>query len=233
LLDSDDVWFPGLLDRQVTYLQSHVKCDVVYADGILFGQTPLVGTRFSVGASSTGPVTLENLLSLKCNVLTSTVVAKRATLLRLGLFETSQRAIVEDWEYWVRLVRLGAQICYQQVPLVRYRIREGSLSSNPIKLHQYALNALELIEASHGYTESEREAINLARRRFRALRDLEQGKELLMRGEFAAAKQYLKSSNENIPSGKLRAVLLALAVCPWLLRAIYAYRSRRLARLRR
>ena len=101
-LDADDVWQSVFLDRQIRYLESRPACDLVYSDALISGESALAGQRFMKGAPSKGPVTLVSLLNLQCNVLLSTVVARRAALVRVGLFDESIRR-GHDFDLWLRM----------------------------------------------------------------------------------------------------------------------------------
>ena len=67
-LDADDTWLPTLLEKQIALLKSS-NADLVYADALLFGESPLAGRTFMELGSSRGEVTPENLLAVKVTVL--------------------------------------------------------------------------------------------------------------------------------------------------------------------
>jgi glycosyltransferase involved in cell wall biosynthesis len=220
-LDSDDAWLPELLTEQVAFLEDHSECDIVYSDALLFGDTPLAGTKHSLLAPSEGEVTIKSLLTFRCNVFVSSVVAKRQTFLDLGLFDDTHRYCSEDWECWLRLLKKGAHISYQQKPLMRYRIRKGSLSANSVKLYEGALKALDKLEALGGLSKQEEDALNGARKFLVAEMNLERGKQQLLQGEYKDARENLKAASEYKSNWKTRMALLGLSVSPTLTRRIY------------
>src|SRR5215203_2359576 len=75
-LDADDTWLPNFLEKQIEFLRRS-KSDLVYADAILSGESPLAGRTFMQVEPSFGDVTPENLLAVKVTVLTSTVLARK------------------------------------------------------------------------------------------------------------------------------------------------------------
>src|SRR5687768_14770084 len=54
-LDGDDLWMPEYLEKQLHFLHSH-DYDLVYADALLFGDSPLAGKTFMQTSPSHGPV---------------------------------------------------------------------------------------------------------------------------------------------------------------------------------
>ena len=84
-LDSDDVWLPTKLERQITLHQSHperrwsyVAMERIHADGTLMQGQPLFPTP-------DGAI-FEQLLTLKADVSMSSVMAERALLEGIGCF---------------------------------------------------------------------------------------------------------------------------------------------------
>ena len=114
LLDSDDVWRPEKLRRQME----------------VFAHDPALGFCFT--AIRTGPgeaagdlilpeweddpiFTLDRLL-LGCCIVTSTVVATRRLLLDIGGFDTSLR-LGDDYDLFLRVALRGNRIAYVSEPL--------------------------------------------------------------------------------------------------------------------
>src|ERR1051326_3122222 len=106
LLDADDRWARDFLRRQVWYLDANPQCALVYCDPILTGDTPLAGSRFMERAPSSGEVTLLTLIEQRCNIILSTVVARRDAIVEAGLFDESIRR-GQDFELWLRLALRG------------------------------------------------------------------------------------------------------------------------------
>ena len=125
-IDDDDTWKPNLLADQLAYLERHPELDLVYADAILEGSEAVAGRRFMELAPSRGPATLDSLLSCRCAVLTSSVVAKHESLMAVGFF-TEERNRQEDFDLWVRVAHHGGQIGYQRKVLGTYRVHPESL----------------------------------------------------------------------------------------------------------
>ena len=122
LLDSDDVWEPDYLEYQLAVLERD-GLDVVYPNATTFGDPLRSGRLFMDMHPSTGPVSIESLVSQQCNVMVS-VLARRDVLESAGLFDESLRSS-EDFDMWLRIVHAGGRIGYHRRSLVRSRLRRG------------------------------------------------------------------------------------------------------------
>jgi glycosyltransferase involved in cell wall biosynthesis len=220
-LDSDDIWLEEFLEEQIKFLQSQSQYEFVYSDAHLFGDVHKVGNRFMERNPSVGNVTLESLLALRCNVITSGVVVKRQKLLDVGLFDEEHGHRSEDFDLWIRLAKNGVRFAYQNKPLLRYRYRKDSLSSDRGKLHDGALKALEKLEAAGGLSGEELSALKTTRRKLTAYKYLSCGKQHLARGEYTDAAKKFALSREYESNWKLGLVLFGLRLSPSLTKRIY------------
>ena len=154
-LDGDDIWLPQFLESQLSLINNGSACDLVYADAAnLHGSTLEKTTNMEINPSS-GVVTAESLISAACNVITSSVVARRQLILDTGLFDESFPNS-QDFDLWLRLAKRGARINYQKRVLVHRRIYEGSLASNPIKSFQGEISVLEKTSRRNDLTQKRR-----------------------------------------------------------------------------
>ena len=216
LLDADDRWLPPFLQRQISYLDAHPECDLVYCDAIITGESALVGRRFMDTAPSHGDVTLFSLIAQRCNIILSTVVARRTTLLEAGLFDEAIRR-GQDFDLWLRLAQRGATMHYQRHVLGERRVRADGLSGDPIAELQRAIAVLERFGRRPDLDLPTRTAVRM---RLMALVDrmeIEHGKRRILEGNFAAARYHLSAPKQQ--PIKLRIARLALRVAPRLLRA--------------
>lgn len=138
-LDADDQWLPHFLESQLAFLGAHPDVDLVYADATVIGDTPAAGTTFMTMCPSSGPVTLESLLAQRCNVLTSTVVVRRALVVEAGLFDAALRR-GQDFDLWLRLVARGAIARYQEEVLSLRRLHGHNLSGTRLNELERALH---------------------------------------------------------------------------------------------
>jgi glycosyltransferase involved in cell wall biosynthesis len=228
LLDADDLWEPGYLSAQVAALERDPTLDVVYSDGLIFGDGPGAGNELMTEFPSPGEVTFESVLTCECTVLISAVM-RREAVERAGLFDESLRG-TEDFDLWLRILKQGGRIGYHRQPLARYRRVRGSLSSSKTRMYRQALAVFDKVGRTMTLDARERDALERTSARFRAMLRLEEGKEALARNDTRAAIDGLKEANEFFNSGKLRLALLLLRLAPRALQLIYGTRRRFLVR---
>lgn len=116
-LDSDDVWEPAKLERQVAALEAHPELVAVSCDA---SWLPRRGkTVLQLGADlrpSFAELLAENV------VLTSGALVRREALVAVGAFDEDPSVQVEDFDLWLRLLRArDRSILVLREPLFRYR----------------------------------------------------------------------------------------------------------------
>jgi glycosyltransferase involved in cell wall biosynthesis len=117
-LDSDDVWLPGKLARQLDYLASHPDIAVVYTNQYRVQQGRILPrTRFDHFAPRRRVLYRETVRGL-C-VQTSSVIARREVFDTIGLFDEEQ-VLYEDADMWSRLSE-RYELGFIETPLVLYR----------------------------------------------------------------------------------------------------------------
>lgn len=221
-LDADDCWLPAFLERQLLHLERRPEVDLVYTDARFIGSGPLVGRNFMSVCRSEGPVTVEALLALRCTIPLSTVVVRRQAIVDAGLFDVSLRR-GQDFDLWVRMAGRGARMAYQREVLTLRRIHTDNLSGTQITEIERALTVFRKALATMSLSRREQQ---VARRRLRQLEaDLarERGKEMLRRGEFAAARRCFAEVRMR-RGWKLRAAQFGLRFAPRIVRRLYLSR---------
>lgn len=221
-LDADDIWLPDYLSEQIRFIRGG-DYDLVYADAALFGNSSLAGRTFMEIAPSNGEVTFQSLISGRCNVITSGVVARRELIFEVGLFDEQLRNS-QDFELWVRLVRHGARAAYQRKVLLRYRYHEDSLSGDALNQIKRELRVLGKIESTYDLTPNERAEVSKAMEAIRASLELETGKLHLAKGEFTEAREAFLKAGAARRSLKLRGAILLSRIAPRLLQRMYVRR---------
>lgn len=163
-LDSDDLWLPEKLARQIRLLSEnavvHADAYVLRAGGEVGGERIAAHVEGLDGADALGALLRGN------SIAVLTVLAPRSLLLTHGCFDASLRS-VEDYDLWLRLAADGVRFTYVAEPLAVYRIRPGSLSADLVRMTETRLRVYEkLAGASSG---SRRRAVLAATRRERKL----------------------------------------------------------------
>ncbi len=223
-LDGDDLWLPEFLTEQLALINGGGGCDLVYADAVNLDGARLKRTTNMDFNPSDGPVTAESLISGKCRVITSSVVARRRCILDAGLFDDNFPNS-QDFDLWLRLAKQGARLNYQKKVLVHRRIYEGSLASNPIKSFAGEISVLEKTSNRPDLTEEERSAILRTLDLRRAAVEVLRGKQRLSAGEFDSALSAFCNANAHYHSLKLRLVMFGLQIAPRLLQKVYRLRA--------
>jgi glycosyltransferase involved in cell wall biosynthesis len=150
LLDSDDLWTPDRLERQLEVLQRHPETDVVFGREVLFsaGQAdrdwnlhdPEVRRALR---ETNGPLAGALSLLVRENVVpTSTALFRRTLLERAGLIDESLRQ-AEDWDLWLRFALAGARFAHVPAPLCRRRMHDSNLIHDQEARMQATLAVLE------------------------------------------------------------------------------------------
>lgn len=127
-IDSDDLWAPKKLERQVAYMEEN-KIDFSFTAYELINEQ---GDRFgrTVDTHLTSPVTYEDMLRKKATLGCSTVMLRRCAFddISMPLIRTGQ-----DYGLWLKLLKTGVKAYPVTEVLTQYRILPNSISRNKIK----------------------------------------------------------------------------------------------------
>lgn len=124
-LDSDDVWLPEKISRQIELMNStkspfsYTAIEMMDADGVT------TKSKRNIKESCDYKYLLHNTI-----IATSSVVIDRR---ELGDFRMPLRRGGQDYATWLMLLRNGAVAKGINEAFVRYRVASGSLSSNKFK----------------------------------------------------------------------------------------------------
>ena len=214
LLDSDDLWEPNYLEVQVGLLDANPDVDVVYPNATFFGEDRGVAKTFMEVFPSRGEVTVASLALRECYVFIS-ATCRREAAIRAGGFDENIRG-AEDFDLWISMAERRSRFLYHSQPLVRYRFRPDSLSSDSPRLHNTVLALYKKHLARPEFRAADRDAIAEAIRRTQAELDLYVGKQALHSSDVEVALQRLASANRVFHRAKLSAVVWMLKLAPGL-----------------
>ena len=121
-LDSDDVWLPRKLEKQIEFLRAHPESRAVHCS------MQAIHRDGSAGVIAKTAVTFEDLVEFPCPVFPSAIVMHRESLLEAGLFDPTKRCC-EDLDLFLRFTYEHPIECVAE-PLVERRANWDGLSAN-------------------------------------------------------------------------------------------------------
>ena len=185
LLDSDDLWLPPKLEKQVSCLLSADQCAWVYCDVERFGGRGerLAGRRNRPSHPGGGWIARQ--LLLEGFVASPTPVVHRSVFADVGLFQESKLIRNrEDWDMWLRIAARYPAAYVPEV-LARYRIHSASATQaeSPWTVHQ---SILAVIERAVAFAP---EVYGPVRERALAMQHLKTGNCLAAQGQLPGARR--------------------------------------------
>jgi glycosyltransferase involved in cell wall biosynthesis len=219
-LDSDDLWLPNHLARQISLLQGPPELGLVYANTVHLVDDRPVGIAFD-SVPQADQVTFEALLAEDCTVNTSSTVASREALIGAGLFDESMNRC-EDFDLWLRVARAGVRMAYGREVQICHRISHG-LAANRELMKRGRQHVYEKIAAQTDLTPSQRAIVERKRKELETEIQVEIAREALLAGRYGDALSATERANHSLPNRKLSWAALGLRYCPSLLRAFYGY----------
>ena len=141
LLDSDDLWLPGFLEKMLALAGDHPEAAVLYCGwryvdegGRLLPEAPHLTVI---------PPMEMHARMLRANQLNvCTVLLRREAVLQAGLFDESFRRL-EDWDLWLRLLEEVCTFVGLKEPLVLYRLHGSSLSADAAEMKRVSTRLVE------------------------------------------------------------------------------------------
>jgi hypothetical protein len=223
LLDADDVFLPERLEALAELAVTRPDLDILGTDAWLDVDGEAV--RRTYDETWTFEVDDQRAEILRRNFIVAHVAVRRERLLAAGGFDPSM-ASVDDWELWIRLILGGARAGIVDEPLARYRVRETSLSAQPLLHERGCVRALELALARTDLSAREREVAGqtlAAHRRALARAELDAA----LAGAGDARRHALAVARDGGEARAMRLKAAAAAAAPWLARRVLAGRAAR------
>jgi glycosyltransferase involved in cell wall biosynthesis len=136
--DADDVWQPTKLEQQLGVLAEHPDVDVAFSGAVNFGVATLSAWEGPWTAPPDegllDPVRFARDMYRSDFVCASTAVVRQSLFQRLGAFVTPHPC--EDYDYWLRALKIGARFFYDPAVLVRYRRHASSVTSDLLRMYR-------------------------------------------------------------------------------------------------
>jgi glycosyltransferase involved in cell wall biosynthesis len=212
-LDSDDTWSPNHLESQMKQYEDDPSLGLVYSNAVFVGD-PTRHVEFMSKCPSSGLATFESVVVERCQIPVSTVVARKAAIVKAGGFDESILRC-DDYDMWLRTIFHGAKVGYtRQVQAQLAEGRPGSLGVSRAKMAEGNRLALEKAERTLPLTAEQRKIVHDRASEIRARHLLEEGKDHLSAGEFSKARELFAEANNYLHQAKLSLVLLGLKIAP-------------------
>ena len=128
-LDSDDIWLPEKLEKQIAFMKENDYAFSCTAYEQIDEEDKLLGKKIK-----TIKKTSYNRLLLDCPVGNSTVMYD---VEKMGKFEVPNIRKRNDDALWLQMLKKEKYIWGMPDVLMRYRIRQNSISSNKFKVIKY------------------------------------------------------------------------------------------------
>lgn len=227
--DSDDIWLPEFLEGQLNFFAENPSFDLVCADCVFFGDTQLQGKSWQSLDPIEPPVTWEKILPTHGGAFASFLVLRREIVSKVGLFDEQLR-LLEDYNYWLRLLYCGGKWAYNPKILGRRRVHSQSLTYDQDVVIPYAIAALERFATVLNPSGREASLVEKEIAHARSHLALRQGKQRLALRDYLGAKQSFAEANAAVVSRKVQLTLLGLRWAPQWTRWALLRRDRHLKR---
>jgi glycosyltransferase involved in cell wall biosynthesis len=212
-LDSDDSWFPDHLASQMELFRKDPGLDLVYADAVLLSDSPRQKT-FMEKCPSEGAATFEALVVERCQIPVSTVVARKAAILRAGLFDENL-ARCDDYDMWLRTAFFGGKIDWRRKRQARLFLgRPDSLGSSRSKMAEAYWKILEKAATTLPLTDAQRKLVGDRAAEIKARYLYEQGKLELHERHPEKARKFFAEANLHYRTLKLDLAIRSLQLAP-------------------
>jgi glycosyltransferase involved in cell wall biosynthesis len=125
-LNTDDYLLPGTLEKVAAFAEKHPEADVIYGDVEFVGADKQLlrhkrEHRFDLGV----------LLFYGCYIQSTATFIRRRVIEAGHLLDVDYRVCM-DFEYYLRLARLGYQFAHLPLPLAAFRWHETNTSSTQL-----------------------------------------------------------------------------------------------------
>ncbi|MCI0337015.1 MAG: glycosyltransferase family 2 protein [Acidobacteria bacterium] len=218
LLDGDDVWLPGFLERLVGMLEADQKISAVFPNAYFLGSPQYAGRLYQDVFTVSEPVTFDRVLKRECYIFGS-LLFRRSVLDEVGMFDEGLQGLgAEDFDLWLRILQCGHRFKFTTEPLVKYRWRHNSLSNNSAGILRCTISVYEKFLAEERTLPAQRELIESRLLNIRAQLNLAHFKDLMRARNYKEAAPQLEQANKYYQSAKLKLMQAALHVAPGLVR---------------
>jgi glycosyltransferase involved in cell wall biosynthesis len=212
-LDSDDSWLPDHLSAQMELFERKPDLDLVYADALLISDLPHEKT-FMQKCPSEGQASFEALVVERCQLPISTVVARKAAIVKGGMFD-EKLVRCDDYDMWLRAAFCGAKIGYGRQAQARLFLgRPDSLGETRSKMAEAYWMILEKAVQTLPLNVAQRKLVVQRSAEIRARYLIEEGKTHLREHNPEKARELFAEANLQLHRVKLSLAIRGLQLAP-------------------
>ncbi len=131
-LDSDDLWYPEKLEKQIAFMRNRPEIGMCYTDYFL-SDDPNKAPQSRMNVHQADQRSLAEILSKGSINLTSTIVFHRGLLSQIGLMDSTLFA-AEDYDFWWRIIHHTRTAFLDEI-LVFYREHPNRSIKSPRMLY--------------------------------------------------------------------------------------------------
>src|SRR5450755_1272860 len=187
-LDSDDTWLPNHLESQMKQFEADPALCLAYANAVMVGD-PARHVEFMTRCPSAGDAGFEALVVERCQIPVSTVVARKAAILKAGGFDETL-ARCDDYNMWLRTAFYGGKVGYNRQVQARLADgRPGSLGLSRARMAEAYWMILEKADQNLPLTPAQHDLVRGRAAEIHARYLLEDGKVLLSARDFPKARE--------------------------------------------
>jgi hypothetical protein len=229
-LDSDDLWLPKHLAKQVEALEKDPSLGLVYSNAVHIEDDYPVGIAFDSTPQSL-PVDFDALLQERSTVNTSSAVVSRQALVQAGLFDEQLRRC-EDYDLWLRLAHAGVRMTFTREIQICHRLANGLAASGEL-MKQALIQVYEKTLSTQTLTDKQTRVVRKKIADIAMAIEFERAKQALLAGRFQEALESVRRAQAAAPNWRLRSAEIGLRLFPRLLRPLYRSHLRRVERRKR
>ena len=194
LLDSDDMWAPAFLERQMAILASDPSVDIVTGNAWNLGG-PQDGEPARPQPDRRPQPDLTSILADEESIFVMSVFRRRVYEVIGGFDESLQTN--EDYDFWLRAAIAGFRIVRNDEPLGYYRRRDDSLSASGVRMLRGILRVYAKQRPAVVYFHPAIEILDLQIKRFEAELIAAEAKAAMENRDFSSAREHIDALRER------------------------------------